>query len=120
MIKNRNSKVNVTLAITLWLIASHYVAHHGFNLGPILSHFGYHLHSDDLTRLDQSQREMIEQRFKSRKASLRLAYPVLLFLAEKDTIRNTVWHQNRNLCKSNIIYIRVFRIRGFSKLVFLI
>ena len=83
MIKNRNSKVNVTLAITLWLIASHYVAHHGLNLGPILSHFGYHLHSDDLTRLDQSQREMIEQRFKSRKASLRLAYPVLLFLAEK-------------------------------------
>jgi len=67
----RRTKVNVTLAITLWLIASHYVAHHGFNLGPILSHFGYHLHSDDLTRLDQSQREMIEQRFKSRKASLR-------------------------------------------------
>lgn len=66
--------VNVSLAVSLWLIAFHYVAHHGLNLGPILSHFGYHFHSDDLLRLDQSQREMIEQRFKSRKTTLRLVH----------------------------------------------
>ena len=63
--------VNVFLAVCLWILALHYYIRYGFNIAALLAVFGYHFHSDDLVRLDQSQREMIEKRFKSRKTALR-------------------------------------------------